>query len=467
MFALAELAASPTLEDYLIAARAFEAVIGGPEPSVPSAEALAVRCRFYSAVSGDKRSANDVAAFAVRLVYSRELSDAAAKAQAAGAVAWLLASTGQGELPSGWSGETAAAFVAHVENDPGPGPRMVDRMMRCRRGAAFDVARPADINSDVATLSDRLSLPSLAMDTAEDDLIAQEWADEQVGAARVIVSGVGNPTSDAGRRLAGEFRELIGEPLPLAPVPNLTLARRELVTKFPHAEAVVDAILAPLFGQSIVKLFPILLVGESGSGKTSFAVALASALGLPSEIYPVGGVCDGSLAGTARRWATAECSLPMSVILTHRHAGPAVVLDELDKAGDGRANGSVWDAIHAFLEPGTARRFRDPLLEAPVDLSHVNWIGTANEAAAIPRSILDRVHVMAFPMPGRQHLERLANSLLVNFALERFLDPRWALPVDGHELAALSSWWAGGSIRALAKMVAAVVQARDLHDARH
>ncbi|KIZ46781.1 MULTISPECIES: hypothetical protein [Rhodopseudomonas] len=52
-----------------------------------------------------------------------------------------------------------------------------------------------------------------------------------------------------------------------------------------------------------------------------------------------------------------------------RIANPTVLIDEIEKAPTQSAYGRLWDALLGFLEPETAERYRDPALQAPLDLS--------------------------------------------------------------------------------------------------
>ena len=121
---------------------------------------------------------------------------------------------------------------------------------------------------------------------------------------------------------------------------------------------------------------------------------LLHALGVPRMLYPCGGLTDSSLGGNGRRWATGEPSLPLELLDKHRVASPGVILDELEKAGSSTQNGWLHDVLLAMLEPVSAVEWTDPYVQAPVDLSHIVWVATANKH--------HRRHpgAVAGPMPG-------------------------------------------------------------------
>jgi len=91
----------------------------------------------------------------------------------------------------------------------------------------------------------------------------------------------------------------------------------------------------------------------------------------------------------------------------------------------------------------------------------VVFLGTANEPDRMPRPLRDRCRILAFPSPERAHLSALVPGLLKSIIATKGMDPRWlpALDVDG--LGALAAAWPGGSLRALQRMIEAVLRARD------
>ena len=158
---------------------------------------------------------------------------------------------------------------------------------------------------------------------------------------------------------------------------------------------------------------------------------------------------------------SASDRLPVAMLNQHRVASPGVILDELEKAGSSTQNGRLHDVLLAMLEPVSAVEWTDPYLQAPVDLSHMVWLATANTIDGIPVPLLDRCRVLQFPAPGPEHLRLLAPALLGQACTARGLDPRWAAPLDGVELQAVAQAWPGGSMRRLARLLEGVIAARN------
>lgn len=276
----------------------------------------------------------------------------------------------------------------------------------------------------------------------------------------MVLTHIGNVKTADGDKVKKAFADLVGVALPLSPVPDLAVVRDGLLAQFPYATSVVDAVLRELVGQCHVRLPPIILVGSQGAGKTAFAEGLLDALGVPRITVSCGGVGDAALAGTSRRWSSGEPCLPMAQVLRWRTATPGIVLDEVEKVASSRHNGSMLDALLGFLEPRSAKAWHDPYVEAPVDLSGVIWLATANSVGDLPGPLRDRCRILAFPEPRPEHLEVLAPRLLKAVVTGRGLDERWGTPLDAEEFAALGKFWRGGSIRRLRRLIEGVLDAR-------
>lgn len=260
-----------------------------------------------------------------------------------------------------------------------------------------------------------------------------------------------------------EAQAIVGVRLPLAvPPADLSVTRSELMAEFPHLGRVTDRLLRPLAGQESIRLPHVLLWGPPGGGKTRYARRLAEVLGLNPGVIPMGGVADAmTLAGTARGWSTGGFSIVVREMIRAKTANVAIVLDEIEKIGTSKHNGSSADVLVNLMGVETSARYRDSYLQADVDASRVTWILTANELDSIPRALLDRCLVLRVDEPGPEHLRQLAPSILNDARADRGLDPAWVPPIDAIEWAALEEHWPGGSLRALRRLIDAVLDARD------
>lgn len=348
-----------------------------------------------------------------------------------------------------------------------------------------------------ARLGDRLAayrIHSAATDAAER---VRHELEQQADAVRqpevrtstrtALVSGSAKPASDkslpahhvvVGRMNDIEMRsakvkdliapvsEILNVPVPLVPTPALDHVRHALMAEFPHAVSVIDVVLADLIDRPIIKVRPLLLVGDPGGGKSRFARRLGELLNL--TVWRIDAAqADGSvIAGTDRRWHSAECCHPLLAIVRGRTANPLILIDELEKAATRTDYGRLWDCLLGLFEPETSSRYPDPALQIPVDLSHVSYVATANTLDPLPAPLRDRFMIVIFPKPTPDDLDALLPGLLQTIATERGIDARWIAPIDAVEYATIAKHWPGGSIRPLLRILEVVLRARDCHATR-
>ena len=265
-----------------------------------------------------------------------------------------------------------------------------------------------------------------------------------------------------GREYGKQTRMIAGKRLPLVRGNDPVEVRKVLLDEFPYAEEAVDALCRDLVGKPFARIRPTMLHGYAGGGKTRLARRFAELTGLPSTIYNASSTADSSWAGTSRQWSSARISIVLQSTVAWLQANGVMIIDEADKCGESRHNGRFSDALLPFLERESSSRIYDPALECEVDLSGHSYILTCNDLHLVPAPLRDRCRIVKIGHPRKEHLPRIARTMVADLRAERETDEHWMPDLDAEELELLARRWRGGSsMRVLARIVDLIVTLRD------
>jgi hypothetical protein len=228
---------------------------------------------------------------------------------------------------------------------------------------------------------------------------------------RVLVFESVAPSSDRSvKDILALYSRLEGRGIPVAQVGNLREVSRVLDIEYPWFRRATAWIVAQLaarqHGDYAIRWAPCLIVGPPGIGKTSYVRRMTDLIGVHSRLVSLAGSHDNRMiAGTARGWSSGAPSMIASYIRESFTANPAIIFDELDKAGGSDYNGRIHDTLLSLLEPASAAKFFDEFLLGNCNLSFVNYIFTANQYKGLPETLLS-VPVKPFLQPRTQALDR-------------------------------------------------------------
>lgn len=162
----------------------------------------------------------------------------------------------------------------------------------------------------------------------------------------------------------------------------------------------------------------LLLVGPPGVGKTSIASSIARCLDREFVRISLGGESDVAvIKGHRKTYIGAYPGKLVKALKQAKTENPVILLDEIDKISTG-FKGSIQDTLLEVLDPKQNHAFRDHYLEAPLDLSKVLFICSANLLETISEPLLDRLETIELSGYTREEKKNIAINYLIPKAMK-------------------------------------------------
>lgn len=141
--------------------------------------------------------------------------------------------------------------------------------------------------------------------------------------------------------------------------------------------------------------YGILLVGPAGTGKSQIAYAVAKILKLPWTTLDMSSINDSEqLTGSSRIYSNAKPGIIMEAFSMAGESNLVFIINELDKASEGKGNGNPADVLLTLLDN---LGFTDNYMECMIPTVGVYPIATANDKSMISAPILSRFAVIDIP----------------------------------------------------------------------
>lgn len=203
----------------------------------------------------------------------------------------------------------------------------------------------------------------------------------------------------------------------------------------------------------------LLLTGPPGVGKTSLGKSVADALGRQYIRVSLGGLHDESeIRGHRKTYIGAMAGRILQSIKKAGVANPVIVLDEIDKLGQG-AHGDPSSAMLEVLDPEQNMAFYDNYLELGYDLSKVLFIATANNLSNIQSPLLDRMEVVNLSGYTLEEKVEIAKRHLIKKQMEANGLPKDAFKLGPAELRhIIDAHTSESGVRTLEKRIAAIAR---------
>lgn len=170
----------------------------------------------------------------------------------------------------------------------------------------------------------------------------------------------------------------------------------------------------------------VLLVGEVGSGKTALARHIATVLGTPCHVVPLGSTSGRhTITGSDPGFRNADRGAVIGAVAAFGTTQLLLVLDEIDKFAGHSSDNYPLASLLGLLDDQRSG-FTDFFVGSEpgwqVDLTNTVFVATANDRSSIPEPVLSRMRVIDVPAWTVQEKLGLARREATRFGHELRLE---------------------------------------------
>lgn len=178
------------------------------------------------------------------------------------------------------------------------------------------------------------------------------------------------------------------------------------------------------------------LHGGPGCGKTALASAVASAIGLPFERVPLGGVTDPCyLLGSDAHYLGSSPGICLRILKNMKVSNGVVLLDEIDKLDE-----RVQHALLQLTDYTSNQDFRDKYLtDYGHDLSNIWFIVTANDLSRLTAPLRDRLNVTEVEKYSNNEMKQICRFYNLPRILKDVNIPKELVSIDDSGASAILS----------------------------